>query len=566
MDFIINFSKPMTGNFIVDIIVWIVGLTSSIAAGIVLFTLLLKLITLPFDYVSRASMRKNSIKMEEMRPELEKLQKQYANNQDLYKQKMMALYKKNGYSMFGACLPTILTLVIFIFAINGFTAYSKYQNKMYFYNMSTSYNNVIYTGLEQVDNYIYYDKDGNLVIENEKIYDDAVANGNVMNSGSLTATVTNREQTIEDEQGNPIVTKYAGLTVSTLNGYVEFFVEGDITTDENNPKWLTDNVSYKIIKEKLEDYTSINPALINDKNNNLKITIGKNEYTYSEMMATKDIVTGENALMRAHFNDYFEMMKVLDTTLAQADQTVIDAKYTEFANDYHNYFIRDIQQTKAAETYRSEQASFLWVKNIWATDSPMAHPIASDWNTFKVAHGYLVLNSEQDIGNEGYQNLIAKLDYEKVAPNGFFILVVLTAASSFIMQKVMNKGNKAQMELQTVNGQGMQTQKMMTVIMPLMMAVFAFMYTSAFSIYIILSSVISMLTTIAINKFVDKRYKKKAGIKEGQKQVIRGRVHNEPVKEEVKPVRKTKQQKEIENDSFLSGKNDKKKNIRGRLK
>ena len=114
---IINFTKPETGSFLVDIILWLVQLFSSVAVGIVLFTLLLKIITFPFDYASRASMRKNSVKMEEMRPELEKLQKQYADNKDLYNQKMMALYKKNGYSMFGACLPTILTLVIFIIAI-----------------------------------------------------------------------------------------------------------------------------------------------------------------------------------------------------------------------------------------------------------------------------------------------------------------------------------------------------------------------------------------------------------------------------------------------------------------
>lgn len=31
------------------------------------------------------------MKMEEMRPELEKLQKQYANDKQLYQQKMMAL-------------------------------------------------------------------------------------------------------------------------------------------------------------------------------------------------------------------------------------------------------------------------------------------------------------------------------------------------------------------------------------------------------------------------------------------------------------------------------------------
>jgi len=74
---IINFIKPTTGNFIVDIIIWLVGI-SSVTAGIILFTVLLKVVTLPFDFFSRASMRKNSLKMEEMRPELEKLQKEDA--------------------------------------------------------------------------------------------------------------------------------------------------------------------------------------------------------------------------------------------------------------------------------------------------------------------------------------------------------------------------------------------------------------------------------------------------------------------------------------------------------
>ena len=113
-------SNPATNSVLVDIIVWLVKISSSVALGVVLFTVLLKLITLPFDFLSRFSMRKNNIKMEAMRPELEKLQRQYADNKDLYNQKMMALYKKNGYSMFGACLPTIFTIVIFFIAIAGF--------------------------------------------------------------------------------------------------------------------------------------------------------------------------------------------------------------------------------------------------------------------------------------------------------------------------------------------------------------------------------------------------------------------------------------------------------------
>jgi membrane protein insertase Oxa1/YidC/SpoIIIJ len=114
------------------------------------------------------------------------------------------------------------------------------------------------------------------------------------------------------------------------------------------------------------------------------------------------------------------------------------------------------------------------------------------------------------------------------------------------------------MELQTVDGQGAQSQKMMTYMMPIMMAVFAFMYTAAFCIYIVLSSVISIGTTFMINGIIDLKYKNQKA--QEKPQVVRGRVYvpkEEPKKEE--PKKKSKAQKEKENDGFLSGKFDKKK-------
>ena len=85
-----------TLNWLGQAIQWVVGLVSSVGVGIILFTLVLKLITLPLDIYSKAKMRKNNLKMEKMRPQLEKLQKQYQNDQSAYNQKMMELYKKNG--------------------------------------------------------------------------------------------------------------------------------------------------------------------------------------------------------------------------------------------------------------------------------------------------------------------------------------------------------------------------------------------------------------------------------------------------------------------------------------
>ena len=67
----------------------------------------------------------------------------------------------------------------------------------------------------------------------------------------------------------------------------------------------------------------------------------------------------------------------------------------------------------------------------------------------------------------------------------------------------MKKMQKDQLELQSVDGQAMNSQKMMMWMMPLMMAIFSFIYTAAFSVYIILSTLFSILSSFLINKFVD---------------------------------------------------------------
>ena len=478
---IIDFSAPIIGNIFAKLILWLVTITSSVAAGVILFTLFLKLITLPFDFISRFSMRKNSLKMEQMRPELEKLQQQYANDKNLYNQKMMALYKKNGYSMFGACLPTIITLVIFIIAINGFTNYSQYQNKKYFYDMSVAYNNVLYAGLEIDGEYIYVNDDNAITIDEDKI---------------LTADAASLAEK------NIILNKTATeFTVQTANGYVEY--KRDL------------NENGKAVGEK--KFTVLNlTSTINEKyNNGLKNADG----------------------------DDFAAAKVKNSELTAED------------------FLSSVGSYMAAETFRNNGSRFLWVKNIWVTDSPMKHPVESSWDAFKKTHAY----NDNDIESEkgGYTKLIAGLSDEVAAPNGYFILVALTALSSLLMQFVMGKSQKAQMELQTVDGQGAQTQKIMMWMMPIMMAVFAFMYTAAFSIYIILSSIISLLTTLLINLIADKKFKKTEAA--AKTDVVRGRVYIPPKKEE-KPEKPAKKKDKTLEDGFLSGLADKKKHPRGRQK
>ena len=71
------------------------------------------------------------------------------------------------------------------------------------------------------------------------------------------------------------------------------------------------------------------------------------------------------------------------------------------------------------------------------------------------------------------------------------------------------RSQKEQQKYSSVDGQGASQQKMMLVIMTGMFAIFSFMYSSSFSIYMIMSNVTSLLSTLIINKIVDAAAKKK---------------------------------------------------------
>ncbi len=493
---IIQFANPVLDG-LASTIGGLIGVCASIAAGIILFTVILKLITFPFDLYSKISMRKNSLKMEEMRPELEKLQAQYAHDKVLYNQKMMALYKKNGYSMWGACLPTILTLVIFIIAISAFTDYSNYQNKKNFYDMSVSYNRVIYDGLE-TDADVIKISNGKLKVEDKKLI--IYLEDNQVNQADYTledGSSTNIKISNSKTTANGVDT-YT-LSIKTTDGYTEYKRDYTKRTDDKG------EVQY--------DLGSVIYTIYED---NFVTLFGQDYQTYKANYQPKEGDT---------------------TTLAVA-------------------YIKDLARKASAKTYYQEKASFLWIENLFVADSMFENPIQSDWNDFKTTYDYGGTQMTSDM----YKELTFNLSAEKQAYNGYFGLVALTILTSIALQVITTKSQKAQMELQTVDGRSAVTQKAMMWIMPIMMGIFAFFYTAAFSVYIIMSSTISILTTVGTNLVLNKKFKK---VKEAKSsKPIRGRVYTpkEQPKEEKKSRKEIKQEKKnkVADNDFLSGLADKK--------
>ena len=85
-------------------------LTGSYGMAIILFTVVLKLILLPFQVKSKKSM----IRMSRMSGKMQEIQKKYANNQAKMNEEMQKFYEEEGVNPMSGCLWSLLPLPIMI--------------------------------------------------------------------------------------------------------------------------------------------------------------------------------------------------------------------------------------------------------------------------------------------------------------------------------------------------------------------------------------------------------------------------------------------------------------------
>lgn len=387
ISFMVKQIESIDLNWIGDIIKWLIEGVGITAVGIIIFTLVLKTIVMPLDVFSKFKTKKQSLIMERMRPQMEKLQKQYANDKNMYNQKVMELYKKNGYSMLGICLPTIVSLVIFMVVFSQFSTYSQYANLELYRGMVDAYNGV-------AANYVYDDSD---------------------------------------------------------SGSDGFLIE---STDSDG------EIVYRVDFDRFETYYNAHmTAEIDD--------------SYEDYIAGYDS-DGDGQLTE---NDMFRAVK--------------------------NYMAGFARQA-AADYYHAEKQGFIWVGNIWYPDSMLNREVPS-FDNFVSS-----LSRASNLSNyeESYNEVTAYLTAEKEAYNGYFVLIVLAIGMMFLSQFVTMRMQKGMNELGTVDGSGKRTNKWLLILMPIIYGIFSFFYSAAFSIYMVVNTTYSFLTTIIVNKALDRKFKK----------------------------------------------------------
>lgn len=456
-----GFGKIISLNGIGKIVQWLIGSFGSIGVGIIVFTLALKLITLPLDIISRTTMKKSSLKMQQMQPKLEKLQRQYANNKELYNKKIQALYKEQGYSLFSSCLPTLVSVVIFIVVITQFNIYSNFTEWQLLNDMSAAYTKAI----EDYDDAVVYklkDGEGNLIKKEDGSFT-AYLNENYVfdNADEFAAFRAFVEKTPKNEYEASYKTK-------DINGLAAF------VKDLNQKGFAAVRVS--------DDESAVGAQIIKSGD----------QYVF-------------NSAEFGGYNENGEFVPLSDDEInARVTGTVAAHLFDEYASDT----VRFAARTAAKKHYDDNAPSFLWIKNLWMPDLPFRHPVASSINDYS-----FVKNAKYKAvaDNDQFVEITMLLSKEKSSPNGYFVLVILSIGLMLLSQFIMQKSQKAQLQYQSVDGSAAANSKMMMIMMPIMFGVFAFLYSGAFSLYMVVSTAFSIVSTMLINFFVEKAFASKYG-------------------------------------------------------
>ncbi len=90
------------------ILVSIYGMTGSFGLSIILLTILIKIVLLPFTLKQDKSMKE----MKKLQPKIDELKKRYEGDPQVLNQKTMELYKEHKVNPAGGCLPLLIQLPI----------------------------------------------------------------------------------------------------------------------------------------------------------------------------------------------------------------------------------------------------------------------------------------------------------------------------------------------------------------------------------------------------------------------------------------------------------------------
>lgn len=437
------------------------GAMGSYILAVILLAVIVRILFAAVDVVNKRFNTKNMQINEKMKPELEAIQKKYGHDKVLLQKKQQEIYKKYQFNMVSSCLPVliamVLQLVVFLTLWTGLQNVSNYNIAQSYENTKTVYYNVL------------------MLNENPEV-ESAVQS--LIDEGK----VYGEDYTISVE------VDYDNLTmqVTLLNS------EGEVYLNDDQTEKLNKSIDITPTNPSEEGVAGISNEEIYNAIKQYAMTEIPVEETPSEEPPTEETPT--------------------DDVTGEEEEGAEDAP-TTIPNDLSDYnlVIKSLAEDVTADFYIENLESFLWIKNIYKAESPLTSPTfekSEITNYLQKFYSEEEKAAEQEHDYEGqiFDHVVAGLEERDLGVNGYFILVILAVATSFLSIFINNKLTKKVSGTQAGG-------KMMYFIMPLILGIFTLMYTSLFAIYIIVGQImmiaLSPLTNFLAKKWIDASDKRK---------------------------------------------------------
>ena len=388
---------------------WIESSVVNYGWVIILFTLLIKACLSPLDLLLKFSTKKTTLVQQKLAPQIARINKRCGDDKQQAQMQTQALYKKEGFNVFGSCIVTLVNLVVTMVVF--FT---------------------LFASLRQMSAY----KAINQYAQMEQAY-------------VSTLQVKTKENFI-----NLINTNLDG-TGKTYDSEYKVDFEGD---GEENKGYFY--------------YLFSSEGLSEEVVNTLKTTVA---YTSSEGVDVS-------------------LYSVLETA---ENSAAVDAT------------------NSASEVWKKVKDNWLWIGNIWVSDNyksplPSYSDLKSMANSSKNKEYKAYVNS---IDQELYGIVTSSVHAQNSRWNGYYILAVLSAGLTFLSQwitELLQKSkNKKVNDLVQQSNQQAGAMKFMKFFLPVMMVIFVLTSSASFGLYIVSSSLISMLISTLTSLIVNACYKKK---------------------------------------------------------
>ena len=304
------------------------------------------------------------------------------------------------------------------------------------------------------------------------------------------ANVLNLTDQQYNEQNTAFFEQYETLTFEVIdNQIVAKNAEGEIIAQT---EYKTD-FSYTTEEDQVDGEGNV---ILDENGQPLKVVVSSDEAIYD--LVTKfvspqpqtnengEVVTGENG------ETIYEEKYVGDEILTG------EVTYKQAIDSYVTRYIVTCYEN------RPEKSSFLWIENYWIADSPFKNSIF----TYDEFVGEIGSNNVSEYEQVIYNSFMSNLDAQVGRVNGYLILAILSVGISFLSIFLGNLTGKKKGEKTKQPTGG----KVMMIVLPIIMGIFAIFYNSVFAIYLVVGQAINAalapLENLIINKWDEHDEKK----------------------------------------------------------